>query len=106
MTEQILAAVVCVLASARLTRLVIHDTFPPSAWLRAKWELAFGDSAWGDLLRCHYCLAPWITGAVMLIGWAAGITEPSGAHGAVWFAAAWLGLSYAASIVVSYDGDD
>lgn len=101
MTEYVLAAVVAVLASARLTRLVIYDVFPPSAWIRDKWDaLVPEESKWNPLLGCHYCLAPWVTLVVMGAGWASDL------HPAWWFVTSWLGLSYAASVVVSYDGDD
>lgn len=95
------------LAAARLTRLVIYDSFPPSAWIRTKWDNWTEGNSWNPLLHCHYCLAPWILLAAMLLGIACGIPVPGdGIERLWWFAVTWLGLAYIASIVVSYDGDD
>lgn len=100
MTELIAAAVVTVLASARLTRLIAFDVFPPSAWLRAKWDALTEDTSWNPLLRCHYCLTPWTTLAVAGAGWASDL------HPAWWAFNGWLALSYASAIIVARDGDD
>lgn len=100
MTEYILAAAVAAVAIARLTRLVIFDSFPPSAWLRGKWESWTEGSSWSPLLQCQYCLAPWLTAADIVAGLASDL------HATWWVVNAWLAVSYVASIVVAYDGDD
>lgn len=109
---------VAVFCAARLTRLLAFDDWPPAAWLRERWDArtrpvadedhVVREHPWRKLLHCPYCLAPWmlapVMGAAVLVGYA----PPGGTLLAQlwWFGAAWLGGSYAASIVVIYDGDD
>jgi hypothetical protein len=95
------ALLALILGSARLTRLFVHDSYPPVAWLRSKWDLLTERSGWNDLLHCHFCLAPWITFGVA--GWfALGLIVP-------WIAWTWwiivglLGASYLASMLVERD---
>lgn len=88
------------LAGARLTRLVVFDSYPPSVWLRVKWDDWTEDSQWNPLLKCGYCLSPWLVLALGLVGWF------SGPHWLWWAFTAWMAASYIAAIVVAYDGDD
>lgn len=106
MAELVAAAVVAVLFSARVTRLIIHDKFPPSVWLRKIWDRAAGESPWGWLLRCNYCLPPWIMLVTMLLAWWMGVFTIDSTQDVWWFVASWLGLSYVSSMLVTYDGDD
>lgn len=93
-------AALCVLASARLTRLFVHDGFPPAVWLRRQWIARFGSDGWGLLATCHYCLSMWATGVVVAAGAVSGWAEWW------WFVTAVLGLSYVAAMVVSRDGEE
>lgn len=56
-----LAAIVALLAAARITRLVVHDSFPPAVWARNHWEKAFDSQGWALLLLCHWCFSYWAT---------------------------------------------
>lgn len=91
------AAVVGVLSTARITRLVTQDSFPPAARLRIWWDNRTKDNAWAPLIRCHWCFAPW-AGAVIL-AWAA-LTDLQPAW---WYVNGWLAGSYVASMVVERD---
>ncbi len=95
-----LAVLVGIGASARLARLLIHDTYPPIAWVRRKWDALTHDGEWAELVHCHYCATPYIVAAVMLAAWLSDL------HTAWWVVCAWLTASYVAAWVVSNDGSD
>lgn len=92
-----LAGVVGILSSARLTRLITQDVFPPAAWARSKWDNLTGDTDWRTLFHCHWCMAPWTTLAVGLWGYLSDL------HISWWFFNVWLAASYIASMVVERD---
>lgn len=98
--EWIAAAVIAVLSSARITRLIIWDKYPPSAWVRSKWDALTNDGEWSVLVHCGYCTAPYVAlftiGSGYLSDW----------HLGWWLFNGWLAASYLAAIVVAYDGDD
>lgn len=105
--EQVAAFVILVLATARITRLVVFDHYPPVVWLRITWDRFTGNSPWNLLLHCAYCLAPWIALVVGLLGcWSLGIDFSALASNWWWSVGTWLAASYLAAIVVAYDGDD
>jgi hypothetical protein len=65
------------LASYRLTRLVVDDTFPPVQWVRdrvvgddpavPRWR---GVPAWvGDLVSCSWCASVWVSAGVTALTW-------------------------------------
>lgn len=54
-----LAIVVAILGAARLTRLIVFDTFPPVVSLRI-WYLDHAPEHWGKLVECHWCMGPWM----------------------------------------------
>lgn len=86
------AVLVGILASARLTRLLVRDTWPPSVWVRLKWAEITKDGVWSDLVECPWCAAPWIVGVNMVL---ALVTD---LHPAWWAFNGWM----AASLVVSW----
>lgn len=94
------AAAVGVLATARLTRLLVFDSYPPVAWMRAKWHSITKDGKWAMLVDCPYCAAPYFAAVVF------GVGELTDYPTWWWIVCGWLAASYAASIVVAYDGDD
>lgn len=91
------ASLVAILSAARLTRLIAQDSFPPSAWLRVKWDNLTDGKSWNPLLHCHWCLAPWCMAVVGLWGWLSEL------HAAWWVFNAWLAGSYLASMIVERD---
>lgn len=97
-TLLILAIVVTgVLSSARLTRLITQDSFPPAIWARTKWDDWTEDSDWNKLFHCHWCMGPYTTAFVGLTGWL------SDFHTAWWVFNIWLAGSYLNSMIVERD---
>jgi len=97
--QWVAVAVVAVLSSARLTRLLTVDKFPPIKWLRNKYEDATDGSDWQLLTLCGYCMAVWTTPLVVGAGYL------SDWHTAWWLVNGTLGASYLSAIVMAYDGD-
>ena len=91
------ALVVGLLSTARLTRLITQDEFPPSVWLRIKWDDATDGSSWNTLLHCHWCLSPWL---VIPIGSWAWLSD---FHISWWVFNGWLAASYAVAMIVERD---
>lgn len=106
-------ALVTILASARITRLVTFDKFPPIRWLRDKYEDHTDGSDWQLLTVCGYCFAVWSSAGVVGLAWIAGVLAPAGLSGAgvSWLTPAWwllmgvLAAAYPAAIVMKRDGD-
>lgn len=102
-------AVVVILASARLTRLVTFDHFPPVKWVREKYIEATDGSDWQLLGFCPYCASFWVTLAVLGSGVAVGATDLPDLGvlaQAWWILMGSLGASYLAAMVMVHDGDD
>lgn len=102
--EWVAAALIVVLSSARITRLLTFDHFPPIEWVRNKY-LDFTDErdslrSWGLLAYCPYCMSFWVTLGVVLAGYF------SDWHEAWWLVNAIFGASYLAAMVMVHDGDD
>lgn len=95
----LLASVVGILSSARLTLLVLADSWPPSVWLRMKWDDLTGDNPWAEILRCAWCLPPW----VLAVNLAAALL--SGLHPVWWIVNVWLAASLVTSWVAIKAGD-
>lgn len=97
----IAAVVVGTVASARFTRLVVHDSYPPARWVRDKWvEVVRGHEEWSLLFNCHWCFAPWVVAPNL--AWAI----LSDLHWSWWIVNGWLAASYAASWIVHHDEDE
>lgn len=70
----ILLFVLMVLASYRVTRFIVFDTFPLVLWVRSK-LIGADRSKWdgtrlawfGDLLGCPWCSGAWVSLAVVLV---------------------------------------
>jgi hypothetical protein len=91
------AAVVGVLSVGRMSRLVVEDDWPPTAWFRNRWVDWFNTSAWSGLVLCVFCVSPYIAAAVL--AWAV----LSDLHWSWWAFNGWLAASYLAAIVVARD---
>lgn len=68
--QWVAVAIVTALSSARLTRLVTVDTFPPVKAVRDWFEEKTDGSGWQILTMCGYCFSFWATLLVVLTGWA------------------------------------
>lgn len=98
--EWVFAFVLAVVSAARLTRLLVWDSYPPSARLRAKWDAITNDGPWAVLVHCGYCFGLW--SALFIVGWA----WLSDLHWTWWLFCGWLTVGYLAAIVMAFDGDD
>jgi hypothetical protein len=98
-----LAIVVGIVSSARLTRLIAQESFPPVVRLRVWWDdYAEGHEwfqPWSKLIHCHWCLPPWVVLVVGSVGYFTNL------HPVWWFINGWLAASYVASWIVHHDED-
>jgi hypothetical protein len=92
----IAVAIIAIGSAARLTRLVVHDDFPPMRWFR-DWVLdKFEPSPWTLLVICPFCVSFWIT--LVIFGLAPSVVENYGEPWSIlWW---WVNGSLAASYVV------
>lgn len=95
-----LAVVVGVVSSARLTRLITQDSFPPAVWVRMKWDDLTDDSQWNPLFHCHWCMSFWTTLPIGLWGWL------SNFHVSWWVVNLLLAGSYLNAMLVERDEKD
>lgn len=94
-------AVVFVVGTARIVRLVVADTFPPILALRV-WYEDHTSGGWETLLGCPWCFGVWATAFNALIGW--GMFSVGWYEG--WFIGnALLTASYASALLVFHDED-
>jgi hypothetical protein len=103
--EWVAAFVLATVSSARITRLVTWDAYPPVAWLRVKWDARTENSDWNLLLHCGYCFSLYVVLLVMGTAWLS-IHLTGDIHLAWWLVTGWLTISYLAAICMAYDGDD
>lgn len=106
----IAVSLVIITASARVTRLITVDMFPPIAALRDTFENSTNGTVWEPLTKCGYCFSFWATSSVVASAAFSGVLtwEPLWA----WMEPGWwllfgtLGASYLAAIMMAKDGDD
>jgi len=94
-----LALVALVLASGRITRLLVADEYPPSIWLRIKWDTITKDGPWALLAHCPWCLGPYIVGLNGLWGYLSNL------HWTWWVVNAFFARGYIPAWVVFHDED-
>lgn len=101
--ETVLAILVAWFGTARLTRIITHDDYPPAAWLRSRWIALTWDRKndsegdWGKLATCIWCAQPYVVAICMV--WAY-FTD---FHWTWWAFWAWMALSQAGSTLLAYD---
>ncbi len=98
--EWVAIAVVSILSTARLTRLLTWDKYPPVAWLRWKWTNLTNDGDWSELATCGYCASMYFAPAVLLSGYFTDF------HLIWWLVNGSLATAYAAAVFMANDGDD
>ena len=100
------AIAVGVLGAGRLTRLLVHDSYPPAQRLRQWWTARTWDKEkdeagpWGLLVTCHWCASPYVFALVLASAWATSL------HWAWWLFWGWLAGSYLVAMVVERDEKD
>jgi hypothetical protein len=97
----LLAIATGVLGVGRLTRILVHDDFPPSIWLRMQWDRITRDGSWSKLVHCPWCASVWM--AFLCVGtWIGGMYVE-------WLAWAWwiawgsLAIAYVATMIYVRD---
>jgi len=99
-SEWFLILFVTTIATARMTRLVTQDTFPPMAMFREWWEVRFADKGdWVLLFLCHWCFGFWA--AIFNIG--LGLVSDTATWW--WIINVMACVAYAASFAVHHDGE-
>ena len=99
LTSQIFVAVIAIVGTARITRFISEDTFPPMLWMRNLWVSRM-PVGWNELPLCAYCVGIYASAFTLVTAlllnfnviWVVGFT--------------WLALAYLASILVAFDGGD
>lgn len=100
------AVLIAIVGAARLTRLVVHDDFPPMVtirawWLRVTWDEKKNDvGSWSKLATCHWCFGPWALALPIATAWISGLAAWW------WLFWGWLAASYLVSILVERDEKD
>ena len=97
----ILYVIVGVIASGRITRLIVNDDYPPIVKFRIWWDNHV-TGLWNKLMHCPWCLGPWVT---LVVGFLAWLTDYYGVQIGWWIVFGWLAASYATSWVVYHDED-
>lgn len=99
-----LAIITLILGAGRLTRVIVHDAFPPTIKLRMAWDRLVGDdSSWAKLFHCWWCMSFWVTG--IGVGW----FMLGQIDGWAWVNVLWwiiwgtLAMSYVAAIIIARD---
>lgn len=93
------AIVVGIMGSARITRLIVADEFPPSIAARVWWDRVTHDGSWSKLAHCPWCAAPYVAGVDL----AAALL--SDLHPVWWIVNGWMAASYVVSWIVFHDED-
>lgn len=107
----IAVAVVTVVSSSRITRLLTWDKFPPIKAVRDWYGNKTDGSGWDILAYCGYCMSFWVTLAIIEWGWLAGVFDNTsrGSDTAThiwWYTNAIFAASYLAAILMANDGDE
>ena len=104
----VIAIIEGLLGTARLTRVIVYDDFPPSAWVRIQWDKIVDPKRgpwwglWNKLFHCWWCMGMWVALAC-IVWWAFLIPlHPAWMYG-WWVFWGALALSYAATMVIVRD---
>jgi hypothetical protein len=102
--EWMTAFFIAVVSIARLTRLFTWDTYPPTAWLRAKWRDFTNDGPWSVLMECGYCFG--LYAGLFVVGTGGLSIHLTGdLHWTWWAFNIWMAASYLGSILMAFDGE-
>lgn len=104
----VIAILVGILGVARLTRVIVFDTFPPAVWWRIRWDRMVPKEKggwfelWNKLFHCWWCLSMWV--ALACIAWWVWLTPLHVAWALAWWVF-WgaLALGYIATMVIVRD---
>jgi len=94
--ELAVAFVFGVVATGRITRLIVDDDYPPVVWLR-EWYVLRVPPAWGELVACAFCVSPYVAAINLGVGWASDFAW------FWWVPNVWLAGSYLAAMLTARD---
>lgn len=101
--EHVVAVIIGIISVARTARLIVWDEYPPTLWLRMKWDDWTGDNAWNKLMHCQFCLTPYLT-AGLFAWYYFGAMDNGGWSEPFWWVANGIwAASYLAASIVAYD---
>lgn len=89
---------------ARAVRILVHEDFPPTKWLRNTWIKLVRGEPWSSVVTCHWCNAPYLVAGSML-WFVLGLFWWEPLLWAWWIIHLWAAVSYAASWIVHHDED-
>lgn len=92
----VLAILVAWFGTARLTRIITHDDYPPAEWFRRVFSQRVSED-WSPLVSCIWCAQPYV---VLICGAWGYFTD---LHWSWWAFWAWMALSQAGSTLLAYD---
>ena len=92
----IIAFLVGVVATGRLTRFAVDDDMPILVWLREKYILAVPEK-WAELVMCGFCVSVWFALPNVLLAWATDLSW------VWWLPNLWLAGAYLAAILHARD---
>lgn len=92
-------ALVTIVSSARITRLLTYDQFPPILAARDWFADKTDGSGWQLIAYCAYCMSFWVTIGIVLSGWF------SGFHLIWWLVNSIFAGSYLAAVFMVHDGE-
>lgn len=101
--ETLFATLILVFGTARLTRIITHDDYPPAAWARMRWQHLTrrrdddSEGSWGKLATCIWCAQPYVAALALLWGYFTDL------HWSWWAFWGWMALSQAGSTLLAYD---
>lgn len=99
--QAVIAVIITVVGSARVTRILTHDAYPPAVKFRMWWDKITHDGPWAKLVHCPWCAGPWIT--LIAIGTFLLTFTWIGFAWAWWLFWGWMTLSYWTSQYVFFD---
>lgn len=97
----LLTIAVAVIGVARLTRVVVYDEFPPTAWWREMWAGWFHGTGWDKLFLCWWCFSFWA--ALACVGWFIGGLYVDWVMWAWWIFWGTFALAYLAPMLIVRD---
>lgn len=94
------AALIAIVSTSRITRLLTYDSMPIFFGLRNLWDKATGNSSWNLLMHCQYCASVWVAPAVVLSGYFSNL------HIIWWLFNGSLAAGYLGAILMAKDGEE
>lgn len=98
--EYVAAMFVAVVCTARITRLITYDDFPPAVWVRNLWDKATRSSDWSLLFFCGWCMGFWVAVGIVAWGYLSGFSTAWWLWNSTWT------VAYLAPILMTHDGDE